>query len=285
MPRKAFTLIELLVVIAVIAILIGMLVPAVQKVREASARTQCQNNLHQIGTAVHNYISAQGVVPSEGGAPTQNGGPGDTSSVFFNLLPYLEQQALYNCDTIAGQNEVLAVFLCPSDSTGTGPPPASLGISLALGSYNYNVAVAGNPSGGVFPPFASPPTRLTLTRAMPDGTSCTVMVGEHVQFCGGGVGGGGGPGGVNPWGTVLNKRLYGSLVITPRAIVVGVSPASCQTPPAPPPGVAWFSTGHPAAVNMLMGDGSVQSCTADVDVNTRLVPALTAAGGEPWNSF
>ena len=115
--RGAFTLIELLVVIAIIAILIALLVPAVQKVREAAAMTQCRNNLKQIGLAVHNYADAYKAVPTEGGATTNNGGPGDTASVFFNLLPYLEQESLFECAAGPGQNQVLAVFVCPSDAT------------------------------------------------------------------------------------------------------------------------------------------------------------------------
>src|ERR1022692_345048 len=121
--RRAFTMIELLVVIAIIAILIALLVPAVQKAREAASRTQCINNLKQIGLAVHNYAGVYKSVPSEGGAPTINGGPGNAASVFFNLLPNLDQQSIYDCTNGAGQDVVLAVFLCPSDSMGRGTPP------------------------------------------------------------------------------------------------------------------------------------------------------------------
>src|SRR5262249_30949407 len=178
--RPAFTLIELLVVIAIIAVLIGLLLPAVQKVREAAARINCANNLKQMGVAVHNYASAN----SDKLPPltVYNNAPTYWTTFFLELFPYVEQDTVYqrgyNTGAMWNNNTtaVIKTFLCPSDSTHSAGMTAS-GWSAA--SYAPNTYVFGS-SYLTINGQPAHISRYTIAN-IPDGTSNTVGIVERLS--------------------------------------------------------------------------------------------------------
>lgn len=194
--RTAFTLIELLVVIAIIALLLGLLLPAVQKVRESAARAKCLNNLKQIGLALHSYHDVNdGLPPGYLATLPYVDGVTDTAPGWgwgAFLLPHLEQNNLYRQlnFALAVQNSpaiqmVLKVYLCPSDPAPTNAfaVPDAFGSPQALAApCSYAACCGGDiesetdaPSGmGVF--YRNSRTRLT---DITDGTSQTVLVGDR----------------------------------------------------------------------------------------------------------
>jgi prepilin-type N-terminal cleavage/methylation domain-containing protein len=152
--RRGFTLIELLVVIAIIAVLIGLLLPAVQKVREAAARSKCQNQLRQLGIALHAYESGAGFFPPGG---DNQGGWG--MSWMYHILPFIEQGPLYNKLVVTGNpgyanatnNTAVANVTIPSFRCPSSPLPAIGAVNNATTQPGDYTAIAGcmNGIGGV----------------------------------------------------------------------------------------------------------------------------------------
>jgi prepilin-type N-terminal cleavage/methylation domain-containing protein len=168
--RTAFTLIELLVVIAIIAILIGLLLPAVQKVREAAARTQTLNSLKQTALACHSYNDAFRVLPPMWGSQSANG----LGTVHFWLLPYVEADNLFrqsNGYSLNAWNAVVQPYLSPSDNSSTN--------GLAFGWGVANIAANFQVFGGGTTGWS---TGLGLGR-ISDGTSNTIFFATKYGVC------------------------------------------------------------------------------------------------------
>jgi prepilin-type N-terminal cleavage/methylation domain-containing protein len=197
--RRGFTLIELLVVIAIIAILIGLLLPAVQKVREAAARAKCQNNLKQLSLAMHNYADANRVLPygARTGPNDPYSGPGawyDDHGWYTGTLPYIEQgavKALIN-DKLSlsdnanelGRRAKIPQFACPSDIGLQENEWPSVTWARVRGNYvvNFgNTTYGQTAKGGV--QFGGAPFMFAKGRAITDikdGTSNTLMMSEVI---------------------------------------------------------------------------------------------------------
>ncbi|HJT76519.1 MAG TPA: DUF1559 domain-containing protein [Gemmataceae bacterium] len=301
--RPAFTLIELLVVISIIGLLVGLLLPAAQKVRETAARIQCKNNLRQIALACQNYNDSNRSLPpgylasgrfSDGATDTA---PGWGWAAF--LLPYVEQDTLYkqldfrqpvqNSPAIA---TAVKVYLCPSDLTPDAfAVPDAFGTPLAQAGPSSYAACAGGdesetdgPTGqGVF--YRNSSTRLTDIQ---DGTSNTILVGERAWSNANGVWAGAIPGGVckrgeqNPCpGTAASFAAAATLVLAHGHLNNATADSDG--------GLDDFSSRHGGGSNFAFADGHVsfvRSVPADAPdggytADSRALQALsTRAGGE-----
>jgi prepilin-type processing-associated H-X9-DG protein/prepilin-type N-terminal cleavage/methylation domain-containing protein len=287
-PRVGFTLVELLVVIAIIAVLIGLLLPAVQKVRESSNRVQCQNNLKQISLGAINYHDDYNGFPQ---AINDFATPPYTSP-FIALLPYLDQMPLYKQGYVDPSN-----FAYDTPAGPGATPVAVFQFSGGVPIYPALTSYRGNQSGlsaldpdfgtdGVIVPDPTPPVKiLNIT----DGTSNTVLFGEfnatdpnwapYADLLGSpdlGMG-------------ILSSPWTGTGLASPCCS--GFYPLNAQLPPVPSDPLTallfiqarayTYGSSHPGGANFAFCDGSVRFVTDAIANSPAALSALsTRAGGE-----
>jgi len=285
---RAFTLIELLVVIAIIAILIGLLLPAVQKVREAASRMTCSNNLKQMALACTNLADSNngllppgiGLYPGRGVAAANQGNGG----LFFHLLPYIEQDNAYkkslgtdsrngNLATYTMWNATtlnIKTYICPADPTGPEGPK-----SYASYAYNGQIFFL-NFTGGWGQGLKKYPAHIS------DGVSNTIFFTEKLSVTTNNNGGWGPSGGVNFWPD------WGPSIASPEDGRQWTGPGSkfmlLPTPATAGDGNKAVSP-HTGGINVSLGDGSVRFVSQGVSGNTWWAALTPNAGDLPGSDW
>ena len=312
--RRAFTLIELLVVIAMISVLIGLLLPAVQKVREAAARLKCKNNLKQIGLALHNHHDQIGHFPAGYISGVGPGGPADDTGPGWGwaaqILPNLEQDNLYRSIRLdldikdpvnaAARITVLPVFRCPSDGADdlfyvdklNDPKPDYSTPLIQVAHANY-VGIFGNPEITPDPGYLLADSNRSLAHRgmfyrnskvrigdVTDGASSTLFIGERSSNLACATWTGAVIGGQVP---PKAPNTYGYSPEGAPVLVLGHTGSSADNPPHTPNSpvnhVDDFWSRHPQGVNLLFVDGSVRNINNSISPNAWWAMG-TRAGGE-----
>jgi len=298
--RRAFTLIELLVVIAIIAILIGLLLPAVQKVRAAAARLKCANNLKQIGLGMHSHHGVYGSFPPgfTSRTATINGdslGPGWGWAA--HLLPHVEQDSLYRTIRIdldishpantAARVQSVAIFLCPSDNPGG---PTFTAVSDTAGTPICQIAFANYVGvGGIHEVSGFPDTNTGVllrnskfrVTDITDGSTNTLLVTERQS----------GRSPMTTWVGAVTGSVNPPLnpaydVEAPASLCLANigKPADMRTPNNPLEHVEDPGSRHTGGINALFGDGSVRFIRDSIDPYTWSALG-TRAGGEVFGDY
>lgn len=309
--RHGFTLIELLVVIAIIAVLIGLLLPAVQKVREAAARMNCQNNLKQLGLAIHNYHGAYSAFPSS----VRPAGVTTLPRISWTIgtLPYIEQDNVRNrydttttwssATNLPLTSQSIKIFQCPSAPNPgrlDGDPQTNVWSIVAVTDYAAATGVAAyattvNTTGQVLPGIMQKNTKVKVGDVT-DGLSNTILIVESAgrpQIYRLGV----------PFGSVPTNKTNGGGWSRPASDLAfqtstpdGSSyPGSCAAnctngfdyptynmSPFGTEGTSEPYAFHTGVVNALLGDGSVRTVGSSVSVAT-FAALITRSGGEVIN--
>jgi prepilin-type N-terminal cleavage/methylation domain-containing protein/prepilin-type processing-associated H-X9-DG protein len=295
--RQAFTLVELLVVIAIIGLLVALLLPAIQAAREAARRSQCKNNLKQIGLALHNYESARRTFPPGfiSTAATTNGpgtGPGWSWGAY--ILPYLEESSIQIdfhhdiTDPLYDQTRVLtlSVWRCPSDAAEVPifPVQSTGGSTITQLAFANYVGVAGTYEVTVYPDQGTGVlfrNKSIAIKQITDGLSHTIMVGERdskkspettwVGAITNSI--------VPPLNPAYDNEGPPVLVLTNTGTV-----ADDRVPNNALDHVEDSNSEHPQGVHFMFADGSVQAINNDIDPNV-WVALGTRAGGEPNGDY